>query len=135
MDFIFKKILSVFGTENWLWKHDFGTIWWTINHRKIVLKQFPLSMSILGQKSCILGPTILIIPQPNWQWYAGHYQMRFVYLLPTVWRPFLCFQGDFWENSVHMYGQYSRAGYDGAHTVFGIPAPSMLGGDWIVKWQ
>ena len=29
------------------------------------LKQFPLSMLILGQKSCILGPTIFKIPQPN----------------------------------------------------------------------
>ena len=49
-----------------LWKYDFGTFWRTIIHRRIVLKQFPLSMLILGQKSCILGPTILKIPQPNW---------------------------------------------------------------------
>ena len=32
-------------------------------HRKIVLKQFQLRMSILGQKSCILGPTIFKVPQ------------------------------------------------------------------------
>ena len=29
-------------------------------------KDFPLSMFILGQKSCFLGPTIFEIPQPNW---------------------------------------------------------------------
>ena len=31
------------------------------------IQRFPLSMSILGQKACILGPTIFKIPQPNWQ--------------------------------------------------------------------
>ena len=30
------------------------------------IQRFPLSMSILGQKACILGPTIFKIPQPNW---------------------------------------------------------------------
>ena len=49
-------------------KVQFGTLWWTIIHHRIVFKQFPLSMSILGQKSCILGPTIFKIPQPNWHW-------------------------------------------------------------------
>ena len=29
------------------------------------IQRFPLSMSILGQKACILGPTIFKIPQPN----------------------------------------------------------------------
>ena len=28
-------------------------------------KKFPLSMLILGETSCILGPTIFKIPQPN----------------------------------------------------------------------
>ena len=37
----------------------------TIIHYRIILKQFPLSMLILGQNSCILGPTIFKIPQPN----------------------------------------------------------------------
>ena len=29
------------------------------------IQQFPLSMLILGQKPCFLGPTIFKIPQPN----------------------------------------------------------------------
>ena len=29
-------------------------------------------MLILGQKSCILGPTIFKIPQPNWYYYLYH---------------------------------------------------------------
>ena len=29
------------------------------------IQRFPLSMSILGQKACILGPTIFKISQPN----------------------------------------------------------------------
>ena len=57
---------SIFDIENWLWKYNFGTFWRSIIHRRIVLRQFPLSMSILGQKPCILGPTIFKIPQPNW---------------------------------------------------------------------
>ena len=32
--------------------------WRTISHCRIFLKKIPLSMLILGQKSCILGPTI-----------------------------------------------------------------------------
>ena len=35
----------------------------------IKIQRFPLSMSILGQKACILGPTIFKIPQPNWYYY------------------------------------------------------------------
>ena len=42
----------------------------TIIHCCIVLKQFPLSMFILGQQSCILGPTIFKILQPNWNYYT-----------------------------------------------------------------
>ena len=47
-DFFFEKIPSIFDIENWLWKYGFGTFWQTINHCRIVLKQFPLSMSILA---------------------------------------------------------------------------------------
>ena len=47
-----------FWRRNWLWKYNLGTFWQTIIHCRIVLKQFPLSMSIVWQKSCILGPTI-----------------------------------------------------------------------------
>ena len=65
-NFFFEKTPLIFDVENWLWKYNFGIFWRTIIERRIVLKQFPLSMSILGQKSCILGPTIFKIPQPNW---------------------------------------------------------------------
>ena len=56
----------IFDIENWLWKYDLGTFWRTKIHRPIFLKIFPLSMLILGQKSCFLGSTILKIPQSNW---------------------------------------------------------------------
>ena len=56
----------IFDIENWLWKYNFGTFWQTIIQHRIVLKQFPLSVSILGQKSCISGPTIFKITQQNW---------------------------------------------------------------------
>ena len=62
----FEKNPLIFDIDNWLWKYDFGTFWRTIIHCRIVLKQFPLSMSILGQNSCILGPTSFKIPQLNW---------------------------------------------------------------------
>ena len=69
-DFFFEKIPSIFYIENWLWKYDFGTFWQTIIHCRIVLKQFSLSMSILGHTSCILGPIISEIPQLNWNYCA-----------------------------------------------------------------
>ena len=59
---------SIFEIENWFWKYNFGTFWRTVIHRRIVLKQFSLSMLILGQKSCILGTTTFKIPQPNWDY-------------------------------------------------------------------
>ena len=68
MIFLNEKIPSICDIENWLWKYNFGTFWRTIIRCRIVLKQFPLSMLILGQKSCILGPTIFKIPQPNWHY-------------------------------------------------------------------
>ena len=57
-------------------KYNFSTFWRTIIHRNIVLKQFPLSISILGQKSCILGPTIFKIPQPNWHYLPWSEDLR-----------------------------------------------------------
>ena len=66
MNFLLEKNPFIFDIDNWLWKYDFGTFWQTIIHCRIVLKQFPLSMLILGQKCCILGPTIFKIPEPNW---------------------------------------------------------------------
>ena len=71
MIFFFEKILSIFDIENWLWKYDFGTFWQTGAPHILKIQRFPLSMSILGQKACILGPTIFKIPQPNWYQCAG----------------------------------------------------------------
>ena len=65
-DFFFEKISLIFDMENWLWNYNFGTFWWTMIHHRIILKEFSLSVLILGQKSCIFGPTIFKIPQPNW---------------------------------------------------------------------
>ena len=51
------------------------------------VKTIFLSMSILGQKSCILGPTIFKIPQPNWHYmhfatsmYCNVFQMYHVFM-------------------------------------------------------
>ena len=62
----FKNIPLIFDIENQLWKYDFGTFWRTVIHCIHKIQQFPLSMLILGQKPCFLGPTIFEIPQPNW---------------------------------------------------------------------
>ena len=43
----YQKIQLIFDIENWLWKYNFGTFWWTVIHRRI-LKKNPLSMLILG---------------------------------------------------------------------------------------
>ena len=64
MKFFFEKILLIFDIENWLWKYNFGTFWQTDAPRIFKIQRFPLSMSILGQKACILGPTIFKIRQP-----------------------------------------------------------------------
>ena len=36
-----------------------------ISGSNLSISKFPLSMLILGQKACFLGPTILEMPQPN----------------------------------------------------------------------
>ena len=74
MIFFFEKILLIFDIENWFWKYDFGTFWQTGAPRILKIQRFPLSISILGQKACILGPTIFKIPQPNWH-YSGYYKI------------------------------------------------------------
>ena len=56
----------IFDKENWLWKYNFGTFWQADAPCIFKIQRFPLSMLILGQKACILGPTIFKIPQPNW---------------------------------------------------------------------
>ena len=68
MNFFFWKIPSIFEIENWFWKYNFGTFWRIVIHCRIVLKQFSLSMLILGQKSCVLGTNTFKIPQPNWDY-------------------------------------------------------------------
>ena len=77
---MFQKIRLIFDIENWLWKYDFGTFWRTVIHVRIFLKNFPLSMLILGQKSSFLGPTIFKIPQPNWYYYIPIQPARAYYL-------------------------------------------------------
>ena len=55
---IFFKIQLIFDIKNWF---DFDTFW-----RTVIINGFkknPLSMLILGQKSCFLGPIIFKIPQ------------------------------------------------------------------------
>ena len=43
------------------------------------LKKIPLSMLILGQKSCILGLTIFKIPQPKWHWYSWDWFISYIF--------------------------------------------------------
>ena len=70
MKIFFEKIRLIFDTQNWLWKYDFGTFWWTVSHQQIFFEKNPFRMLILGQKSCFLGPTIFKIPQPKWRYYV-----------------------------------------------------------------
>ena len=65
-DFFFWKNSVDFWHRKLTLKVDFGTFCRTVIQQPIFLKKFPLSMSILGQKSCFLGPTIFKNPQPNW---------------------------------------------------------------------
>ena len=78
-----KKNPSIFDIENQLWKYDFGTFWRTVIHCIHKIQRFPLSMLILGQKSCLLGPTIFEIPQPNW-YYCINIDTRLFHLILIV---------------------------------------------------
>ena len=49
--------------------------------------------------------------------YAHHYKPWLVYVFPIFKDHFFVFKEVFSENSVLMYGLYSRAAYDGARTV------------------
>ena len=53
LSFFLKKNQFIFDIDNWLWKYTFGTFWQTIIYCRIILR-----MLIVGQKSCILRPTI-----------------------------------------------------------------------------
>ena len=59
------KIPSIFDIENWLWKYNFSTFWQIIIHCRIALKNSCEHVDS-WKRSCILGPTIVKIPQPNW---------------------------------------------------------------------
>ena len=37
-DFFFEKNWLIFDLENWLWKYNFGTFWWTVLHWRIKKK-------------------------------------------------------------------------------------------------
>ena len=67
----FQKIdpLVMTSVMDKVWKYNFGTFWQSGAPRILKTQQFPLSVLILGQKACILGPTIFKIPQPNWYYY------------------------------------------------------------------
>ena len=65
------------SVDFWLRKLTLKVRFWHFltNHNSstdFFLKIFPLSVLILGQKSCFLGPTIFKIPQPNW-YYSGEH--------------------------------------------------------------
>ena len=105
MNFFFEKIPSIFDIENWLWKYDFGTFWQAGAPHILKIQHFPLSMLILGQEACILGPTIFKIPQPNWHyclWMSSIYSFFCMYrllhnkgLVNTMWTIFCCFRPQF----------------------------------------
>ena len=67
-----KTFFSNFNFWTTLFSKIMPNFWWTVSHRRIFLKEFPLSMLILGQKSCILGPIIFNFPQPNWHYCVCH---------------------------------------------------------------
>ena len=62
-----------------------------------------------------------------WIPYPRHYNLRFVYFLPTFWKPKMFFQGCFFRKFcpyvwlVFKSGFWSRAGYSGACTVHKYP--------------
>ena len=67
------------------------------------LKIFPLSLLILGQKSCFLGPNIFKIPQPNWYYCVINMHARLVHrysVLPILRTYLLTFK---FKNVRHVY--------------------------------
>ena len=64
--FVKKTFFSNFNFWTPLFSKIIPNFWWTVIHWWILLNCFPLSMLILGQKSCFLRPTIFEIPQLNW---------------------------------------------------------------------
>ena len=88
-DFLCQKSSEFKKETIFCWKHYFlATIWEPL----YLLKSCPifdepsfinefllLSMLILGQKSCFLGPTIFEIPQPNWYYCWRNYIKKQTY--------------------------------------------------------
>ena len=54
MKFFFEKIRLIFDIENWLWKYNFDTFWWTIIHQWILKKDSWPKINILKGNHCIL---------------------------------------------------------------------------------
>ena len=76
--FLWKTFFSNFNFWTTLFSKIMPNFWRTGAPRILKIQRFPLSMSFLGQKACILGPTIFKIPQPNWQGCRGcHDTLRF----------------------------------------------------------
>ena len=80
-DHFLKK--TFFSNSNFwttLFSKTMPNVWQTgISHR-IFFNKIPFSTLILGQKSCILDPTIFKIPQPNWYywiWLCSHQYRTF----------------------------------------------------------
>ena len=70
-----ESLKSRFVAKNRLWKYNYCTFWQTVIQRTIhKIWWFPLSMLILDQKSCFLGPTMFEIPQPNWHYYVCFFE-------------------------------------------------------------
>ena len=66
----FLKKTFFFNYNFWttLFSKIMPNFWRTGAPSSLKIQRFPLSMLILGQKPCILGPTIFKIPQPNWHY-------------------------------------------------------------------
>ena len=60
MNFFFEKILLIFDFESTIL-----ALFVKLSFIDTIFIFFPLSMLILGEKSCFLWPTIFEIPQPN----------------------------------------------------------------------
>ena len=62
-------VFQIFHMENWDIQPVVLQLLKIISGSKQLVSKFPLSMLILGQKACFLGPTIFEVPQPNWHYY------------------------------------------------------------------
>ena len=80
------------SVDFWHWKLTLKVRFWhfLMNHNSLTdFKKNPLSMLILGQKSCFLGPTIFKIQQPNW-YYTDSNQKKGVAIQKKNWHSNIC---------------------------------------------